>query len=60
MKTKVRITQGDHQYNQYERNETGYIDGYVRGGEDRPYAVVVIERRKCLVLVDIHSLQIIE
>lgn len=40
MKTKVTII-GDVNQSQLKGGMTGYIDGYVRGGDERPYAVVV-------------------
>lgn len=49
MKTKVIVIADDQRYNEYNKNDRGYIDGYVRGGDDVPYAVVVIDRRIVLI-----------
>lgn len=57
VKTKVIIKHDDQQYNEFKAGEHGYIDGYVRGGEGRPYAVVVIDQR--IVLVGINQLTVI-
>ncbi len=46
-KTKVEMLYDD-QYKEYKKGEKGYIDGYVRGGEGRPYAAVVIGERLVL------------
>ena len=40
-KTKVILTQDVHQ-SEFKKDMIGYIDGYVRGGDGRPYAVVVV------------------
>lgn len=45
MKTKVRMLHDDSRYNEWKSGEEGYIDGYVRGGDDVPYAVVVLAGR---------------
>lgn len=39
-KTKIRVI-GDVHQSRLKKDDIGYIDGYVRGGDDRPYAVVV-------------------
>lgn len=54
MRTNVEIKEDDHQYNEFKAGEHGYIDGYIRGGDNRPYAVVVIGDR--LVLVNTYNL----
>lgn len=41
MRTNVIIDQDVYQ-SALEKGDEGYIDGYVRGGDERPYAVVVI------------------
>ena len=55
-KTKVRIKD---QYYQCElkRGDIGYIDGYVSGGDNRPYAVVVVKDK--IDLVPIHALEVL-
>lgn len=44
-KTKVIITCDDHRNGCYSKDEVGYIDGYVQGGDGAPYACVVIGDR---------------
>lgn len=39
--------------------DEGYIDGYCRGGNDVPYAVIVIPRLKLIALSDFYSLEVI-
>ena len=39
-KTEVIATSDSHQC-EIKMGDVGYIDGYVRGGDDRPYAVFV-------------------
>ena len=50
MKTKVEITSDVHQ-ERAKKGDIGYIDGYVRGGDERPYSVVIIGEYVCLVPV---------
>jgi hypothetical protein len=57
-KTKVKILNKDHQYNEYQEGEIGYIDGYCRAADNRPYAVVVINTR--LVMIPFYNLEIIK
>lgn len=40
MKTKVELKEDVHQ-SELKKGMVGYIDGYVVGGDGRPYAVVV-------------------
>ena len=40
-KTKVRLL-GNPKQCVHEEGDEGYIDGYVRGGDDIPYAVVIV------------------
>lgn len=58
MKTKVKLN-GTNQYNDWNDGDTGYIDGYVRGGDERPYAVVILDKDKSVVLSAIYHLQAI-
>jgi len=46
------------QYNDFKIGEEGYIDGYCRGGDDRPYAVVIIADR--IVMAPLHCLKVID
>lgn len=41
MKTKVKII-CDVPNSMLKKGDSGYIDGYVRGGNDVPYAIVVV------------------
>ena len=56
MKTKVRIT-SDVQQEQARKGDIGYIDGYVRGADERPYAMVVIQN--LISMVPHHQLEVI-
>lgn len=58
MKTKVRIINTDVQNGDYVRGEYGYIDGYVRGGNDTPFIVVVIGKK--IVLCRFHDVEVVE
>lgn len=54
MKTKVRIT---CDYGKgYHKGDVGYVDGYYRGGDDIPYAVVVINKR--FILIPIYAIEL--
>ena len=57
MKTKVRIT-CDFYYYDVHKGDVGYVDGYIRGGDDTPYAVVVIG--KSFKLVPLHIIELYE
>lgn len=58
MKTRVEFI-GTSQYNEWNIGDKGYIDGYVRGGDERPYAVVVLEKDNTIVLAISHSIKAI-
>lgn len=57
MKTEVVIITDDRHFKEYERGDNGYIDGYINGANNVPYAVVVIPIKKKIVLVPIHQLE---
>ena len=57
MKTKVRIT-CDSRYNDFHKGDIGYVDGYIRGGDNTPYAVVVID--KSFSLVPFYAIELYE
>lgn len=57
MKTKVAMNCDDNQYQEWKKGETGYIDGYVRGGTDAPLAAVVLKER--IVLAAMNQLKVI-
>lgn len=56
MKTKV-ILHGTNHYNDWNSGELGYIDGYVTGGDGKPYAVIVLDKDKSIVLAPISNLE---
>ena len=57
MKTNI-IIKKDCVNGNYKEKELGYIDGYIRGGNDSPYAVVVLGDKLTLVpFVDIKVLK---
>jgi hypothetical protein len=55
MKTCIEMTTSDGQNGDWKNGERGYIDGYVVGGDGRPYAAVVIDER--IILAPVHSLK---
>lgn len=55
-RTRVRFIAEKHPHNEMKRFERGYIDGYVRGGDDRPYAIVVKDNGK-IVMCSINQLE---
>jgi len=57
MKTFVKII-GDSEHWDYKKGDTGYIDWYVRWGNDVPLAVVVVDKH--FVLVYLHCLERID
>lgn len=60
MKTEVVIQDKD-QYGEFEKGDMGYVDGYVRGGDNSPFAVVVLQtpdtRNGSFVLVSLNNLK---
>ena len=57
-KTTVVFKNDDSEHKEWKKGEKGYIDGYVRAGDDRPYAVVVIGKR--LVLCSPYALEVVQ
>lgn len=57
MKTAVQMISDDHQHGDWKKGEKGYIDGYVRGGNDVPLVAVVLKDR--IVLASTHQLKVI-
>ena len=45
MKTRIKTTCNSIYSGEYTKGEKGYIDGYIRGADNIPYAVVVIKDR---------------
>lgn len=56
MKTIIELLY-DSPYNEYKKGDTGYIDGYVRGSNSNPYAVIVLSSGY-FTLVPIHQIKI--
>lgn len=56
-KTLVRLKNDAQYYNEYKKGEEGYIDGYTRGGNDKPYVVVIIGNR--IIMCQTHELEVI-
>lgn len=50
--TEVILKSDDQQYQEWKKGDRGYIDGYVRGGNNTPLACVVIHERIVLVPLD--------
>jgi hypothetical protein len=57
MKTKVKIISKVQYESEDLVGKTGYIDGYIRGGDDRPCVVVVVEHR--LILMEFYQVEIL-
>lgn len=58
MKTKVKVLQDVNQ-SEITEGDIGYIDGYVRAADDRPYAAVVIPAKKIIDWCPLYTLEII-
>lgn len=58
-KTKAVIMSNVNQ-SQLKQNDLGYIDGYVKGGDDRPYAVFIRWEDGVIDLVPINQLRAIQ
>jgi len=57
MKTLIKVTSDSNQCS-IKKGESGYIDGYCRGGDDIPYAIVITTGKK-IDMVPIHCLKIL-
>ena len=57
-KTIIQMFNDDQRHGDWKKGEEGYIDGYCRGGDGAPYAVVVIKDR--IVMAPIHSVKVIK
>lgn len=44
----------DGPYGDYYKGDVGFVDGYVRGGNDVPYAVIVMKNTGKFVMADLH------
>ena len=58
MKTKVKVLQDVNQSDITE-GDIGYIDGYVKAADDRPYAAVVIPAKNIIDQCPLYTLQVI-
>jgi len=54
MSTRVKII-GHSPYGEFKPGDRGVIDGYCRGGDDIPCAIVILGVR--FVMVPIHSIE---
>ena len=57
MKPRVKIRGKDFQYGEFEEGDTGVVDGYCRGGNDVPYAIVILDKNRRFVMVNIMILE---
>jgi len=55
MKTTVYITH-DIKHTRLAKGQSGYIDGYCRGADGKPYAVVVVDH--AIDMVPIHAIKV--
>ena len=53
MKPRVKINGG----NEWEPEVTGIVDGYCRGVNDVPYAIVILDKNSRFVMVNIEQLE---
>ena len=56
MKTRVIMIQ-QNEYKEWELFEEGFIDGYIQGGDNRPYACIVIGER--VVMAPFHCFKVV-
>lgn len=59
MKTQVKFKNNLREYSEVSAGDVGYIDGHVRGADGRPYIVVVIPDKKCIVYASFYDLEVI-
>lgn len=45
----------DGPYGDYHKGDVGFVDGYVRGGNDVPYAVIVMKDTGRFVMAELHN-----
>ncbi len=57
MKIAVEITASDHRHQEWKKGEKGYVVGFVRGADDVPYSVVVINLK--LVMIPLHDIKVL-
>lgn len=56
MKPKVKII-GYSRDGEWELGDTGVVDGYCRGGDDVPYAIVILDKNFRFVMVNLYQLE---
>ena len=59
MKPIVKII-GYSRYGEWELGDKGVVDGYCRGGDDVPYAIVILDKNSRFVMVNLEQLEQIE
>lgn len=57
MRTNVEVKQ-DIPQSSIKKGDVGYIDGYVKAADDRPYAAVVIPSKNLVDLVSVYCLKV--
>ena len=45
-------------YKDWEPGDLGYVDGYCRGGDDVPYAIVIVKDR--IVMAPLETIRVVE
>lgn len=56
MKPRVKI-KGKGPYGEWNPGDTGVVDGYCRGGDNVPYAVVILDKNSRFVMVYLEQLE---
>ena len=56
MKLRVKIY-GESPYGGWEPGDTGIVDGYCRGADNIPYAVVILDKNFRFVMVNLEQLE---
>lgn len=55
MKARVKFT-SKSPHNEWEIGDLGIIDGYYRGGDNIPYAIVILDRTGKFVMAELYAL----
>ena len=58
MKRLKVVFVSNSQYKEWEPGDVGYVDGYCRGGDDVPYAVIVTKDR--IVMAPLYAIRVVE
>lgn len=56
MKPRVKINGRSH-FGEWEPGDTGVVDGYCRGGNDVPCAIVILDKNFHFVMVNLYQLE---